>query len=145
MQVTGKNKILRRAGTLALGAAMAVGLVTVPASSAVAEPAGCSHDVYFWTTYSYTKNGTAYYLMHTDSVGSCTTSAYRTLRVEIKADGWPTDPLVAANSSSGTGTSYYAHVQSCDKENYKSYFGRAFFTQSPTYRDSSPRAVRTCY
>lgn len=92
----------------------------------MAQPAGCSHDVHFWL--SSRPNGN---LMEADSIGVCSSSAYRTLRVEIKYDGWPTDSVVSSNSNSRTGTDYYTYTATCDGGQTKPYYGRAFLYPEP--------------
>lgn len=131
----------QRETLIAVATVLALAGGTAVAAPALAEPSGCGHSSNFYAT----KASGNRYLMTAESWGSCNTSAYRTLRVEIKQDlsGQP-DPLVAANSDSRTGTSYYAVVSSCDNRNTRVYYGRGFYTQSATYIDTPHYSVSAC-
>lgn len=121
------------AGALALGIVGAV----VPAAAAWAEPAGCTSSV----TGSTSSTG----LLRADGRGTCSGSATRTLRVEIKQDiPLQTDPLLAAATDYGTKTSYAKSVTSCDGGRTANYYGRAFFTTNTTYHDTASTRQTTC-
>ena len=127
-----------RAISLALSTTTAFVLSGPLAAIAWAEPAGCTHNT---TNFSKSSSG----LMSAVAVGDCSTAKSRTLRVEIKQDkSFQPDPLVAANSTSGTKTSYYVVVQSCDNHNTATYYGRSFFTNSPTYDDTAHYKWTVC-
>lgn len=122
-----------------LGAVLAVGVITAvaPAIAAYAEPAGCTSSV----SGSTSNTG----LLRADGKGSCSGSATRTLRVEIKqAIPQQTDPLLAAASDYGTKTSYAKSVTSCDNGKTAYYYGRAFFTTNTTIHDTATTRHTTC-
>jgi hypothetical protein len=134
MQLFKPTRAGRRAATvLAIGVAAAV----VPATAASAEPAGCSSAV----SGSTSSIG----LLQATATGSCSGSATRTLRVEIKHDlNLQPDALVAANSQTATTTSYRVSVSSCDHGNRGYYYGRGFFTTNSTYHDTAHTLQTTC-
>ncbi|MFI2713482.1 hypothetical protein ACH495_25500 [Micromonospora sp. NPDC018662] len=119
--------------------AVALGLSTIAvAGPAWAEPPGCSHvkpDIYEESPGYMTAYGS----------GSCSASETRTFRVEIKKDlsGRP-DPVLSSYDDRHTGMSYYAETSSCDGGANATYYGRTFFTSSPTYKDSDHLDVNTC-
>jgi len=134
LQLLTTTRSARRAATvLAIGLAAAV----VPAGAASAEPAGCSSAV----SGSTSSIG----LLQATATGSCSGSATRSLRVEIKQDlsGQP-DPLLSANSDTGTKTSYRASTSSCDHGRRSYYYGRGFFTSNSTYHDTAHTLQTTC-
>lgn len=129
-----------RARNILLAAVMVAAVLAVP-SPAWAEPSGCSH-----TTPDFMLDGPpGSYEMSSDSSGSCGTSAWRTFRVEIKQDkAWAPDPVVGGDDDYYYGTFYVAAVRTCDKGNHATYYGRSFFTSSPTYKDTAHYLVETC-
>jgi len=83
--------------------------------------------------------------MTSSSTGSCGTSETRSFRIEIKHDlTLRPDPVTAANEQRRTSTSYSVSVSTCDHGVTASYYGRSFFTSSPTYHDSAHHYLHTC-
>lgn len=122
-------------------AGWAVGLVAAAsllgAAQAHAEPSGCSSNVSGSTSSIGQLRATA--------TGSCTGSATRTLRVEIKQDiKFQSDPVLAANSQVATTTKYSVPTASCDGGQTAVYYGVGFFTSSPTYHETPHTTQHTC-
>jgi hypothetical protein len=131
----------RRAVALAASTMLGLGGAVAVAVPALAEPSGCNHSSSFWVTNLSTGRQS----MHAEAWGGCNTSASRTLRAEIKQDiSFQSDPLVAANSDSHYGTQYDVTVTSCDNNNSKTYYGRGFYTSSPSYVDTPHYSVKAC-
>lgn len=129
-----------RHGAILASAVLGAGLIVTSvgvAAPALANPAGCTHTV----TGSTSANGQ----LNAYGNGSCSGVATRTLRVEIKHDltARP-DSLVAANSSTVTGTRFFASVSSCDGGNTATYYGRSFFTSDSDYADTAHTQQHTC-
>lgn len=123
---------------LAALVSMVAGLLLGLPAIAWSEPAGCTSknvDFYVDSTGYMTNTGS----------GQCSAAATRTLRVEIKQDiSFQPDPLVAANSDYGTKTQYYQTVGACDHGKTATYYGRTYFTSSPTYHDSTHYKKHVC-
>lgn len=131
-------KIRARATVVASSAVLAASLGVVVAQAAFADPAGCKV-----ATPSFTLNSTGH--MTAKATASCSGSATRTLRVEIKhVEAITPDVLVAANEQDKTGTSYSVSVNSCDNGNTAKYYGRGFFTSTSTYHDSAQHNWHVC-
>ncbi|WBB98679.1 hypothetical protein O7543_10185 [Solwaraspora sp. WMMA2080] len=76
---------------------------------------------------------------------SCSSSATRTFRVEIKRNvTLLPDPVVSSYDDYYTGTLYIASTSSCDGGRSANYYGRSFFTSHPTYVDTGNLLVNTC-
>jgi len=130
---------LSKLGVVAGGCLLAVPTGLVLGGAAWADPAGCSAANGGITTLS---NGELY----TFGDGSCDTSAYRNLQVEIKHDitGRP-DPAVDHSNDIGSYTYYATSVASCDNGwRTAKYYGRTFFRTNTTYHDSTHRSLLVC-
>jgi hypothetical protein len=110
----------------------------VPAAAAYAsDPSGCSAST---TSFGASNTG----VMTAKGSGTCSGSATRTLRVEIKHNlTVRPDSLVAAQEDNHTGKSFAATVSSCDHGNSAEYYGRTFF-RGGDYHDSSHKHIDTC-
>lgn len=128
----------QRLAALAAGTVLAAGMGVGFAQAAFADPAGCSVHV---PGFSHSATG----LMTGKATASCSGSATRTLRVEIKHDESITpDVLVAANSQMKTGTSYSVSVSTCDDGVTALYYSRGFFPGKQTNHDSAHVRIHTC-
>jgi hypothetical protein len=129
-----------RKRSLVLAAALVLFGIAVP-TAAWAEPSGCSHD---WPDFC-TSGSAGFNLMNAQSTGTCSTTATRTFRVEIKhvMGLWP-DALVSHADDLEYGTRYGARTTTCDAGNSANYYGRSFYTSSATYHDSAHQHVETC-
>ena len=135
---------MRRRVTWGAAVLLGLSLAGIP-SAANAEPSGCSHNApKFWTTtVSQYGNNRAY--MHAEGTGVCSSDATRSFRVEIKQDmNARPDPVTSSATDSHYGFGYKARTDTCDNWNNATYYGRSFFTSSPTYKDSSHYLLDTC-
>ena len=123
-------------GVVALGIA-AAGAVIVPTAAAWANPPGCSNAVSGGTT--------SLGLLHATATGSCSATATRTMRVEIRHDisNYP-DALLASHDQVLTGRSYSSSTSSCDHGQTAKYYGRGFFTTYSTQKDTPHTVQKTC-
>ena len=129
-----------RKRNLLLAAVVAAAGLAVPAQ-AWAEPSGCTHSYpQFWVV-----GVSGRYSMHSWGDGSCSTNATRTFRVEIKHQiSLQPDPLVSHSEDYDNNTYYAAQTDTCDHGKTAKYYGRSFFTSSPTYHDSNVIYVDAC-
>jgi hypothetical protein len=128
----------KRLAALTAGTVLAAGMGIGFATSAFADPAGCTIP-----QPSIALSGTGLMTAHTQA--SCSAKATRTLRVEIKHDEAITpDVLVAANTQQANATAYSVSVSSCDNGNTATYYGRGFFTTNTTYHDSTHHSYHVC-
>src|SRR5262245_22388785 len=108
-----------RAAVLAT-AVVGIGLAG-PAAPAYANPAGCSKSINSFGQNQFRE-------LHAAMGGSCTTSALRTLRGEIKRDlAFRPDPVVTQGSDADF--QFYAiALQTCDNGNTGTYYARVFYS-----------------
>lgn len=131
-----RNESSRRFAALS-AVAIATVILVIPQSPASADPPNCSASVVGSTSSLGVLKATA--------SGSCSATATRTLRVEIKQDiSFQPDPLVAANSQTATARTYKVSVSSCDHGNTAKYYGRGFFTSGSDYHDTAHTTQHTC-
>jgi hypothetical protein len=129
----------RSAKLVVAGCLLAVPAALVPAAIGWADPAGCSAGN---AGISSLNDGQ----LATSGSGSCDTTAYRNLQVEIKHDlSLRPDPVVDHANDVGSFRIYAVGVQSCDNGlRTATYYGRTFFTTNTTYHDSSHRSLTVC-
>ncbi|ROO59565.1 hypothetical protein EDC02_1365 [Micromonospora sp. Llam0] len=127
---------MRRLIGAVLAGALGLSVLAV-ASPAWADPPGCSQG-----NIALSQSGG---YMTAWNNASCSSSATRTFRVEIKRHvTLLPDPVVSSYDDYYTGTLYIASTSSCDGGRSANYYGRSFFTSHPTYMDTGNLLVNTC-
>lgn len=128
-----------RAKLVVAGCLLAIPAALVPAAVGWADPAGCG-----------ASNGGIESLsdgqLFTFGAGTCDTTAYGNLQVEIKHDlTLRPDPVVDHANDIGSFRIYATSTASCDNGwRTATYYGRTFFTTDTTYHDSSHRKLTVC-
>lgn len=114
--------------------AVALGSSVGIASSAYADPSGCT---VYKPTISLSTNGR----LSAGVSAYCNTSKLRYLRGEIKWDkNFAPDPLTGSYTDSGYQL-YDASFYQCDNQNTRKYYARGFFTSGSDYHDSDHRVL----